>query len=178
MSKSSDGIVLAPIKGSDLIKQHKDALSQGTVEVVEAKSTYTLPSKRSEEEKKIPKSLTADQLSSENNFPSLVGAKPMTKSASWGKLRARLCTPTSDPSASQQEATMKDVIDASLKEKEACDEETQRNEATTDPFLMSKAMLDKNGWARLEIKMKNRHEWFANSSYARDPVMSTDDLFI
>ena len=68
MSKLSDGITLAPIKGSDLIKEQKD----------EAPKRYMVPSKRAEEEK-IPKSLSLEQLSSESNFPSLAGAKAMTK---------------------------------------------------------------------------------------------------
>ena len=166
MSKLSDGIILAPIKGADLIKEQKD----------EAPKRYMVPSKRAEEEK-IPKSLSLEQLSSESNFPSLAGAKAMTKSASWGQLRARLCTPSLSVPEEAPNATMKEVIDASLKKQEACEEEMQRNEATTDPFKMSEALLKKNGWARFPIKIKDRHEWFANSSYAKDPVVSVYDVF-
>jgi len=170
MSRASEGIVLAPMKGSEMIKQHQESLAQGTGTV--PRSMYVLPSKRLEEEKKSPKPLTAEQLGSESSFPSLAGAKPMTKSASWSQLRARLCTPDSP------KETMKEVIDASLKKKEEQEEEAQRNEGTTDPFLMSREMLERTGWVRLPLKIKNRHEWFARSSYARDPVPCTDDLFL
>lgn len=170
MSRAFEGIVLAPMKGSEMIKQHQESLAQGTDTV--PRSMYVLPSKRLEEEKKSPKPLTAEQLGSESSFPSLAGAKPMTKSASWSQLRARLCTPESP------KGTMKEVIDASLKKKEEQEEEAQRNEGTTDPFLMSREMLEKTGWVRLPLKIKNRHEWFAHSSYARDPAPCTDDLFL
>ena len=165
MSNSSGIIALKPVKGSELMKQHADSPVQ-TVG-----SRYTPPSKRGEEVKVI-KPLTVEQLDSQTNFPSLPSTGSKTKAASWGQLRARLATPQPDevPSAvvdPQLQNSMKSVIEDSLKRSEIAAAVAQRNEAITDPFLMSRDKAQREGWEILNLRMKEDEKrlWFNRSSY-------------
>jgi hypothetical protein len=165
MSASSGVIALKPMKGSELMKQHADSPVQ-TVG-----SRYTPPSKRGEEVK-VVKPLTVEQLDSQTNFPSLPSTGGMTKAASWGQLRARLASPQPDevPSPvieSQGQNSMKSVIEDSLKRNEIAAAVAQRNEAITDPFLMSRDKAVREGWEILNLGMKaeEKREWFNRSSY-------------
>jgi hypothetical protein len=166
---SASGIIaLKPIKGSELIKQHADTPKEVPV------SRYTPPSKRGEEVKVV--SLTAEQLDSQTNFPSLPSTGSMTKAASWGQLRARLSSPpmTPRPDATPvvdeppTENSMKMVIEESLKRNEAEAEQAQKNEAITDPFLMSREKAQRDGWEVLKLNMRGQEKraWFTKSSYA------------
>lgn len=169
MSTASGIIALKPMKGSELMKQQLDSPT-GTIG-----GLYTPPSRRLEEAK-VVKPLTAEQLDSQTSFPSLPSIKVMTKAASWGQLRARLSSPPVTPRAgdaspispiSPIENSMKAVIEESLKRNEAAEEEAQRNEAITDPFLMSREKAQKEGWEVLKLNMKGdeKRAWFNKSSY-------------
>jgi hypothetical protein len=156
MSLPSNVITLKPMKGSELMKQAPPPTDPTL-------SRYTPPSKRGDEVK-VPKALTADQLSSETSFPSLPMASPMTKSVSWGQLRARLSSPPSTPKPGE-DTSMKGIIEQSLKRNEAAEEEAQTREASTDPSLMSKEKLYREGWEVLKLKHEDRRAWFNRSSY-------------
>lgn len=166
---SASGIIaLKPIKGSELIKQHADSPKEAPA------SRYTPPSKRGEEVK--VKGLTAEELDSQMNFPSLPLTGGMTKAASWGQLRARLspisprseASPIVDEQPTPRENSMKVMIEESLKRNEAEAQQAQENEAITDPFLMSRDKAHKEGWEVLRLNMKadEKRTWFNKSSYA------------
>lgn len=161
MSKASDTIVLAPIKGSDLIKQYK---AQDPTR--DASGRYVPPSKRGEEAKEV-KPLSAEQLDSQANFPSLPSTKPMTKSISWAELRSRLNSPKEEPSTPQPDTSMKAAIEMSMKKQEAEEEQAQKAEEITDPFLMTAEHRVRQGWEVLNINPKQRKSWFAKSSFNR-----------
>jgi len=144
MSKLSDGILLTPMKGVELIRQQKES---------EPVARYVAPSKRGAEEKVI-KPLTAEQLDSQVSFPSLPSIKPMTKNISWGELRSRLTAPTTP----EPETSMKTVIEESIKKEELAQEQEQRNEAITDPFLMKPEQRARHGWEVLKL---SKASWFS-----------------
>lgn len=145
MSKASNGIVLKPLTGAELMKQHEDGVANGTIKPTT--SRYVAPSKRTEEEKAVIAAPTAEQLGSETSFPSLPTMKPLMKGASWAQLRTRLNTPTPQPDTS-----MKERIETKLKKSLLEQEEQEKIEAITDPLLMSKSQLSKNGWVTLDLK--------------------------
>lgn len=166
MSTSSGVIALKPMKGSELMQQHADSPPPPT----EVAARYMPPSKRGEEAK-APKPITAEQLESQTAFPSLPSTGAMTKPVSWGKLRARLSSPPTTPRADEPppaEHSMKVAIEESLKRNIAAEEEAQRNEAITDPFLMSRDKARREGWEVLKLNMKGeeKRQWFSKSSYA------------
>jgi hypothetical protein len=160
MSKASDVIVLAPIKGSDLIKEYK-----AQDPTTDASGRYVPPSKRAEEAKEV-KPLSAEQLDSQTNFPSLPSTKPMTKSISWAELRSRLNS-KEEPSTPQPDISMKAMIEDSIKKQEMAEEQAQRAEEITDPFLMTRDHRSREGWEVLNINPNNRKAWFAKSSFNR-----------
>jgi hypothetical protein len=128
----------------------KDAKSEEPV-----KAGYVPPSRRVEDKSQKP--LTAEQLDSQTNFPSLSMGSPMTKAASWGQLRSRLL-----PEAQE---SMKAAIEESLKRNEAALEEAQSREAITDPFLMTREKAQREGWEVLRLKPEDRRAWFNKSTY-------------
>jgi hypothetical protein len=166
MSTSSGVIALKPMKGSELMQQHADSPP------TESASRYVPPSKRGEEAK-APKPITAEQLESQASFPSLPSTGAMTKPVSWGKLRARLSSAPTTPRPDEPppvEHSMKVAIEESLKRNLAAEEEAQRNEAITDPFLMSREKARREGWELLKLNMKGeeKRQWFSKSSYGID----------
>ena len=150
-----DMIVLKPMKGADLMKEVKPEEP--------IKGGYVPPSRRVEDKSQKP--LTAEQLDSQTSFPSLPMGSPMTKAVSWGQLRARLLPET------QKEESMKAAIEESLKRNEAAEEEAQRSEAITDPFLMTREKAHREGWEVLRLRPEDRRAWFNKSSYnIHEPV--------
>jgi len=137
MSKDSGVITLKPMKGSELAKE---AVESPIV------SKYVTPSRRPE----APKIITAEQLDSQVSFPSL-GGTVMTKGVSWAQLRNRL-NPSEPP------VSMKASIETSLKRLETAEEEAHRIEQITDPFLMSDARREQEGWQMLNLKQR-RKSW-------------------
>ena len=165
MSIPSGVIALKPMKGSELMQQHADSPPP-----TEVGARYMPPSKRGEEAR-APKPITAEQLQSQTAFPSLPSTGAMTKPVSWGKLRARLSSPPTTPKPDEPppvEHSMKIAIEESLKRTLAAEEEAQRNEAITDPFLMSREKARREGWEVLKLNMKGeeKRQWFARSSYS------------
>jgi len=165
MSTASGVITLKPMKGSELMKQQADSPTAPTLG-----SRYVPPSKRGDEPK-VEKQLTAEQLDSQANFPSLPSVGAMTKPVSWGKLRERLSSPPTTPKVDEappQEHSMKLAIEESLKRNIAAEEAAITREAITDPFLMSKEKARREGWEVLKLNMKGeeKRQWFANSSYS------------
>ncbi len=162
MSTAHGIITLKPMKGSELMKQQVDAPP-------ESGARYVPPVKRGEEAK-APKPLTAEQLGSQTNFPSLPSSGSMTKPVSWGKLRARLSSPPTTPRPEEPPAehSMKVAIEESLKRSIAAEEEAMRNEAITDPFLMSRDKARREGWEVLKLNMtaEEKYQWFLRSSYS------------
>ena len=66
---------------------------------------------------------------------------------------------------------MKVAIEESLKRNEAALEEAQRNEAITDPFLMTRERAHREGWEVLRLRPEDRRAWFNKSSYnVHEPV--------
>ena len=163
---SNSGVVqLKPVKGSELIKQHAESPT-------ETGSRYVPPSKRGEEAKVI-KPLTAEQLDSKTNFPSLP-SMGMTKAASWSQLRAKLSSPPATPRLDTLiveepavENSMKVVIEESLKRGIAAVEEALSREAITDPFLMSRDRAHREGWEILKLNMtaEEKLRWLEKSIY-------------
>jgi len=164
-SDASDIIILKPMTGAEIIKQNlqSDAGEPGI-------GRYVPPSKRGEDEKKTQVPLTAEQLDSDKLFPSLSVAHghAMTKSLSWGELRARLASSPKpsviDGSGVPIDKSMKSVIENSLKRNAAVEEEAQKSEAITDPFLMSKEKCRREGWEILSLKHATR-----NCNYSSGP---------
>ena len=151
MSKASDGIVLKPLTGAELMKQHEDGVASGTIKPTT--SRYVAPSKRTEEEKAVLAAPTAEQFSSEASFPSLPTMKPLMKGASWAQLRTRLTTPPATPTPTPEpDVSMKERIETTLKKSVLEQEQQEKLEAITDPLLMTKAQLSKNGWVTLDLK--------------------------
>lgn len=168
-SDASDMIILKPMTGAEIIKQNlqSDAGEPGV-------GRYVPPSKRGEDEKKTQVPLTAEQLGSDKLFPSLSAAHghTMTKSVSWGELRARLASSpkpsvidgSAAPIENPIDKSMKSVIENSLKRNAAAEEEAQKSEAITDPFLMSKEKCRREGWEILSLKHATRNFNFNYSS--------------
>ena len=162
---SNSGVItLKPIRGSELIKQHAESPT-------ETGSRYVPPSKRGEEAKVI-KPLTAEQLDSKTNFPSLP-SMGMTKAASWGQLRARLSSPSPRDTTlivdePPVENSMKMVIEESLKQDIVAKEEARSREAITDPFLMSRDKAHREGWEFLKLNMRGeeKRQWLEKSIYS------------
>ena len=172
MSKASDGIVLKPLTGAELMKQHEDSVANGTIKPATPTSRYVTPSKRTEEEKAVLASPTAEQLGSETSFPSLPTMKPLMKGASWAQLRTRLTTPPATPTpSSEPDTSMKERIEATMKKSLLEQEEQEKIEAITDPLLMSRSQLSKNGWVTLDIKntAKAIHSLNADPEYTEPP---------
>jgi hypothetical protein len=63
---------------------------------------------------------------------------------------------------------MKVAIEESLKRSIAAEEEAMRNEAITDPFLMSRDKARREGWEVLKLNMtaEEKYQWFLRSSYS------------
>lgn len=150
MSKNADIIALKPMKGAELMTKAEDVKGAETAIV----GCYVPPSKR--QAVKVEPTLTAEQLSSEQSFPSLSTPTGMTKNVSWGQLRARLSSPKEQPSEPPKETSMKQQIENSLKKIEEAEETAQKNDAITDPFMMSKEKLAKEGWVILSLNKKHR----------------------
>ena len=180
MSVPNGVIALKPIKGAELMRQ------ASPTEPIPAGSRYLPPSKRGDEVKQ-QKPLTVEQLDSQMSFPSLPTVAHMTKAASWGKLRARLSSPPATPKAdadssqllgdtqgdsvespkAQEEHSMKNAIEQSLKRNQAAEVDAQHREAITDPFLMTKEKCAREGWEVLRVNLKGdeRRQWFEKSTY-------------
>lgn len=168
MSKNADIIALKPMKGADLMSKVQDAKDPETPIV----SCYIPPSKR-QATAKVEVAPTAEQLISEQSFPSLPIGTVMTKNVSWGQLRARLSSPkeqqpkeqqpkeqpNDQPAESPKDTSMKQQIEQSLKKMEEDEEEAQKNDAITDPFMMSKEKLKIEGWQILNMNPKYRRAW-------------------
>jgi hypothetical protein len=150
--KACNGIVVQPIKGSQLVSQ-----SQSPKPAAPA-TRYAPPSKRKEE----PKTLTKDEINSDLLFPSLAPMKPMTTGASWSQLRNRLSQPanpfsvlcednaTMNPVA-KPEMNFMHVIDERIKREKAEKEEGVKRDAITEPSQMTMDQRDAHGWSTLRL---------------------------
>lgn len=177
MSKASDGIVLKPLTGAELMKQHDDGVAKGTIKPITGR--YVTPSKRTEEEKAVIAAPTAEQLGSETSFPSLPTMKPLMKGASWAQLRTRLTTPPATPTPSPEpDISMKERIETRLKKSVQEQEQQEKLDAITDPLLMSKAQLSKNGWVTLDLKNTTKaiHSLNADPEYIEPPYEWTTPI--
>lgn len=164
---NATGITLAPIKGALLMRQ---ATAQATAQATEAvtKGSYVPPSKR-KEQAKVVKPPTAEELSSEQLFPSLSPMKPATPGATWGQLRSRLTSSNSFAALDTEDEpsptvaprmdfknVIKERIEADIKE----EEEGIRLSNITDPHEMSAAQLAENGWDRLPMPERSSKTWY------------------
>jgi len=153
---NATGITLASIKGSLLMRE---AAAQGTASAPAPKASYVPPSKRKEQAKEV-KAPTAEELSSEQLFPSLSPMKPATPGATWGQLRSRLTSSNSFAALDTEDEpsptvaprmdfknVIKERIEADIKE----EEEGIRLSNITDPHEMSATQLAENGWDRLPM---------------------------
>lgn len=162
---NATGITLAPIKGSLLMRQ-ATATAQATAEA--PKASYVPPSKRKEQAKEV-KAPTAEELSSEQLFPSLSPMKPATPGATWGQLRSRLTSTNSfaaldtedDPSPTvTPNMNFKNVIKERIKADIKEEEEGIRLSNITDPHEMSAAQLAENGWDRIPMPDCSSKIWY------------------
>ena len=167
MSKPCEGIRLAPMKMVPVPVTGKPA-------VVVPKSSYVPPSKRTEVEKEV-KTLSKEDLSSKDMFPTLAPMKPTTTGASWGQLRNRLAAPV--PQVEKNfKATLEDRIERERKEVE----EGVRLENLTDPLEMPPHILEQNGWATIRMPPATSPLAWHDSYMGRlsnRPYISEDDWF-
>jgi hypothetical protein len=152
MSKPSEGIKLAPVKWSELVKKEPVPLPLAAVPAPAAPpSKYVPPSQRSTEAKK-EKELTAGDLDSAKLFPSLQNSAtnvlppmlPMTSGASWTQIRNRI------------EGGMKEHIVEKIEEQKQSLEEKIRIENEEDPYKMTVAQREARGWKTLYLSGKSR----------------------
>jgi hypothetical protein len=105
------------------------------------KPHYVPPSKRAQEKEEV-KAPSAEDMKSEQSFPTLSPMKPATNGASWGQIRARLAKePTTTPSLN-----FKNVIEERVKRDIEELEIGKRLENMTDPLEMNTQQLETNGW--------------------------------
>jgi len=156
MSKPCEGITLKPVTGAQLVQS---AAPQ------EPASKYVAPWMRKAEPKEEKKGLSAQDLASAEMFPAL---KPMQagagKGASWAEIGKRLAQP----------ANLKGVVEDAIERRRLEEEEGVRQEQETDPFKMTKAQLEKQGWASIKIP-KGRGGYF--SSYMIDSPAQDEEMY-
>ena len=90
-----------------------------------------------------------EEIASTEMFPTLKPMSPGTSTgATWSQISTRLAQPVS----------MKAAVEEAMERERLALEEGIRQEQETDPFKMTDAQLDANGWVRLMIP-KTREEW-------------------
>ena len=165
MSKPCDGIRIAPMKMVPLPK------AAGAAAV--PKASYVPPSRRTEVEKEVAKTLTADELQSKELFPTLAPMKPATTGASWGQLRNRLASPETPPATKNFKATLEERIKREVREVE----EGIRLENITDPLEMPPQIRLQNGWETIQMPTTLQwHQSYADRLAAR-PCISDEDWY-
>lgn len=140
--KACDGVALASIKGSTLMKSPMLS-APGAAPGAALTRSYVPPSKR-KEELKIQKDLTQDELNSDAVFPTLSAMKPVTSGATWSQLRNRL---SQDP----PKETLLNVIEERMKREAKEKEDGMLRDTITDPFLMTLEEREANGWHTLHV---------------------------
>ena len=139
MSKPCQGIALKRMTGAELAK---------LAPTVPA-SRYVAPWMRKSAPKEEKKTLTVEEIASTEMFPTLKPMSPGTSTgATWSQISTRLAQPVS----------MKAAVEEAMERERLALEEGIRQEQETDPFKMTDAQLDANGWVRLMIP-KTREEW-------------------
>jgi hypothetical protein len=160
MSKPSEGVMLKPVKWSELVKKEPVAAP-----IVATTSKYVPPSMRAEEAKK-EKELTAGDLESAKLFPSLSCIPttplppmlPTMPGASWSQIRNRI------------EGGMKEHIVGKLEAQKQTVEEQIRIENEGDPFQMSAEQRQKNGWETLKMCTSPREFFVVDGYYFTEEV--------
>ena len=156
MSKPCEGITLKPLTGAELVQSAAPK---------EPTSKYVAPWMRKAEPNEEKKVLSAQDLASAEMFPAL---KPMQvgagKGASWAEISKRLAQP----------ANLKGVVENAIERRRLEEEEGVRQEQETDPFKMTKAQLEKQGWASIKIP-KGRGGYF--SSYMTDSPPGDEEIY-
>lgn len=150
MSKPSEGIILQPVKWSELVKKEPVAPAPAPVAVA---SRYIPPSMRATEAKK-EKELSAEDLDSAKLFPSLAYVprtvlppmSPATAGASWSQIRNRI------------EGGMKEHIVEKMEAQKLSEEEKLRIENEEDPHKMTIAQREAKGWKTLYLQKWRRKE--------------------
>lgn len=144
--KPCEGIKLAPMKFADIVKSSPPA---------PVKPHYIPPSKRAQEKEEV-KSPSADDMKSEQFFPTLSPMKPATNGASWSQIRARLAKgPAMTPSLN-----FKNVIEERVKRDIEELEIGKRLENLTDPLEMNAQQLEQNGWhvRSMRVNLSELHD--------------------
>lgn len=151
-AKPCEGVRLAPMKGSQMIR---------AAPVAEEKGRYVPPSARKDLPPEI-KALTAEELGSKELFPTLKAG------ASWSQIRTRLALPVQD---------FKGTIQQRLEREKKELEQGIQEELETDPMQMTEAKLARDGWVtrKLPVDLAGHHEFI--DRFARRHVIEPEDYW-
>lgn len=160
-SKPCEGIKLAPMKFADIVKSAPPPAAAAAPAPM--KTHYVPPSKRAQEKEDV-KAPSADDMKSEQSFPTLSPMKPATNGASWGQIRARLAK---EPSVTTS-LSFKNVIEERVKRDIEEMELGKRLENITDPLEMNVQQVEQNGWHTRSMRV--------NLSEVYDRMMANNPL--